>query len=129
MRTICNNGYVRRVLAIPLLILFILPVALPFFSAGEAEASVPVCCRRSGKHHCMMMLSSRNSKTSMIGERCPYSALQPAMLILVSFAPSTSASVFAGLARHPSVAPQAEAQQRISFDRSRQKRGPPEQTA
>lgn len=119
----------RRVLAIPLLILFMLPIALPFFSAGEAEASVPVCCRRNGKHHCMMMQSSRHSKTSMIGEHCPYSAAQPAMLIPASFAPSTSASVFAGLTQHPSVAPQAEAQQRVSFDRTRQKRGPPEQTA
>ncbi|MGH9585492.1 MAG: hypothetical protein ACRD3F_00955 [Acidobacteriaceae bacterium] len=119
----------RRILAIPLLLLFMLPIALPFFSASAAEASVPVCCRRNGKHHCMMMLSSGHSNTTLIGDRCPYSPTEPAMLIPASFAPSISASVFAGLTRHPSAAPQVEAQQRISFDRSRQKRGPPEKIA
>lgn len=119
----------RRAFAIPLLLFFMLPIALPFFSVNAASASVPVCCRRNGKHHCMMMLTSRHSKTSQIDERCPYSAVQPAMIVPASYAPSTSASVFAELTQHPSVAPQAEAQQRISFDRSRQKRGPPEQAA
>lgn len=113
-------------LAIPLLILFMLPFALPFLGASAEAASVPACCRRNGKHHCMMKLdATRRSSTSIVGEPCPYSSQQPAILVPPSFAPSTSASVFAGITRHPAAAPQAEAQQRISFDRSRQKRGPP----
>lgn len=99
-----------------------LPFGLPLFGATASEASVPVCCRRSGKHHCMM---SMNSHIRTVGERCPFHVLPPAAMVVPTFAPSASASIFAEVVRHPAVAPQVEARQRISFDRSRQKRGPP----
>ncbi|MGH9652404.1 MAG: hypothetical protein ACRD6B_02945 [Bryobacteraceae bacterium] len=41
------------------------------------------------------------------------------------FAPSVHQAVFAGLTHHPAVSPQTQAAYRISYDRSRQKRGPP----
>ncbi|MFZ0663221.1 MAG: hypothetical protein WAM66_11055 [Acidobacteriaceae bacterium] len=120
----------RRILAIPLLILFILPFALPLFGTSVAEAAVPACCRRNGKHHCMMYMewSQRRSFTT-VREKCPYSIVPPAILVLHSFAPFPSASVFAGVTRHPAVSPQVEAQQRVSFDRTCQKRGPPARIA
>jgi hypothetical protein len=130
MRVIWHNDCVRRMLAIPLLIVFMLPFTLPLFGANAAQAEVPACCRRNGKHHCMMRLDdSQGTSMRTIGEKCPYSVAPPAILVLPSFAPSISASIFAGVMRHPAAAPQTEAQQRISFDRSRQKRGPPAQTA
>lgn len=117
-------------LAIPLLMLFMLPFALPFLGASAAEANVPVCCRRNGKHHCMMYMewSQRRSFTT-IRPKCPYSVAPPAITVTPSFTPAAAASVFAGVIRHPAVAPQVDAWRRVSFDRTRQKRGPPEQTS
>lgn len=63
----------------------------------------------------------------VVGEKCPYSIAPPATLVLITFNPSPSASIFAGIARHPTAAAQEEAQQRIAFNRFRQKRGPPTQ--
>lgn len=106
--------------------LFALPFTLPLFGADAAAASVPACCRRNGKHHCMMsMNSSRDSSVPIVWQKCPYSVTPPAVLVLPSFTPSPSASIFAGVTRHPAAAAQVEARQRVSFDRSRQKRGPP----
>jgi hypothetical protein len=109
-------------LAISLLMLFMLPFAMPLYGATAEQASVPVCCRRSGTHHCMMASHSSNR---VIGQKCPYHIFPPATMVVPTFAPSTAASVFAGVVRHPVVTPQVEARQRVSFDRSRQKRGPP----
>jgi hypothetical protein len=119
---------VRRLLAISLLALFALPFALPLFGANAAEAELPVCCRRNGKHHCEMMremAAQQGSSMSTVGERCPYSFAPPAIVVPAVYAPSASASIFAGIVRHPAAAAQTEAQFRISFDRARQKRGPP----
>jgi hypothetical protein len=122
---------VRRLLAISLLMLFGLPFALQLFGTRAAEASLPICCRRDGKHHCAMMGMGPSQGSSMrtIGEKCPYSIAPPAILVLPSFTPSTAASVFAGITKHPAGSAQAEAQRRISFDRTRQKRGPPAKIA
>jgi hypothetical protein len=121
---------VRRLLAISLLLLFMVPCVLPLFGANAAEAALPACCRRNGKHHCMMdMAWSQERSFHTVREKCPYSVAPPAILVLPSYTPSAAASIFAGIRRHPSVAAQTEAQYRISFDRSRQKRGPPIQIA
>lgn len=128
-RRICNNCCVRRLLAISLLLFCGLPLALPFFGESAVEASVPICCRRDGKHHCAMasMNSPQGLSTRTVSEKCPYSIASPAILVLRTFTPSTAATVFAGIAQHPAASPQTEAQRRISFDRTRQKRGPPAQ--
>jgi hypothetical protein len=118
---------VRRLLAISLLTLFAFPFALPLFAKAATDSSLPFCCRRDGKHHCAGVNMSPSDGTSMrtVGEKCSYSIAPPAILVLPSFTPSTGASIFAGIVQHPAAAPQVEAQKRISFDRSRQKRGPP----
>lgn len=118
----------RQFLAISLLMLFALPFATPLFGVNAAEAELPACCRRTGKHHCEMkvvMAGQQGSLITTVGEKCPYSVAPPAILAAAVYAPSASGSIFAGVARHPAVAAQVEAQLRISFDRARQKRGPP----
>jgi hypothetical protein len=127
---ICHNDSVRRLLAISLLTLFALPFALPLCARDAADANLPICCRRDGKHHCAAMDMGSSDGTSLrtVGEKCPYSIAPPAILVLPSLQPSNGAAIFAGIVRHPAVAPQIEAQQRISFDRTRQKRGPPNQS-
>ena len=116
----------RRLLAITLLLLFTTPFVLPLFGTNAAEDALPACCRRNGKHHCMMYMAWMQERSfHTVREKCPYSIVPPAILVLPSFTPSAAASVFAGITRHPAVVAQTEAHLRISFDRSRQKRGPP----
>lgn len=116
----------RRLLAILLLTVFSVPYASVFFASDASEASLPICCRKDGKHHCSMMSASREGNSiNIISEKCPYTPAAPAALHLLSYTPPVGASVFAELVRHPAVHAQTHAKYRISSDRSRQKRGPP----
>jgi len=58
-------------------------------------------------------------------EECPYRQRAVVAAHLQVYAPGAAATHSAILLREPSVMAQAECLRRISFDRSRQKRGPP----
>jgi len=118
---------VRRALAISLMLFFSLPLVSSLFGPSLAEAAAPACCRREGRHHCEMAVQdvTQSSGAHAVREKCPYTPAAPSVLLVPSFAPSTAAAVFAGVMRHPAVSPQTNAQRRVSFDRARQKRGPP----
>lgn len=126
---------VRRLFAISLLLLFGLPLVSPLLASDAVDASLPACCRRAGKHHCAMSAdagsqpgvaaSKTGASVSIVAEKCPYAPATPAAFHLTIVAPPVAAATFAGLAGHPAVHAQTEARYRISFDRSRQKRGPP----
>jgi hypothetical protein len=122
-----TQNVMRRCLAIPMVLLFLLPLVSAMFGASDAEAGLPACCRRDGKHHCAMLAapSSPDKGVGAIRGKCPYSPAALTVVILPSFAPSTAAAIFAGVVQHTSVAPQTDARGRVSYDRSRQKRGPP----
>ena len=121
-----------RISAMILLALFFSMNVLPLLSAqGSDETSLPACCRKNGKHHCMMSMSERTQLaqrdpqfTAPI-EKCPYSPASPVSLHGHGFRPTLGALAFAEIVSHPVQRPQTEARRRISFDRSRQKRGPP----
>jgi hypothetical protein len=122
----------RRLLAITLLALLGLPFVQPLFAmTARSEANLPVCCRRDGKHHCMIsvaersQLVSRDAQFQTPAEKCPYCPTSIAVVHGNTFIPPTAQAIFAGLIAHPAVAAQTESQLRISRDRSRQKRGPP----
>jgi hypothetical protein len=118
----------RRALASLLLSWFGFSLTVPMLRA-DADSSVPACCRRLGLHHCT---------DSAGGESASGPALK-AIQVKCSNYPATSAVAgyenFAFLKDSPSIASvfvsfpslqaRAEAQYRISFSRSRQKRGPP----
>src|ERR1700722_1469249 len=91
------------------------------------EASLPTCCRRAGKHHCAVSNagSEQSRGIGIVAEKCPYSPGVPVANHLSIFAPPKGDAVFAALIRHPAIHDQTRAQFRISFDPSRQKRGPP----
>ncbi|MBV8113375.1 MAG: hypothetical protein JO300_01445 [Silvibacterium sp.] len=117
---------VRRLLAMSLMLVFGLPLVSSLFGAQAAEQSLPACCRRDGRHHCSMGTSSSSPRDlSTVGEKCPRAPASPAILLHFSFTPGVAAAIFAGITRHPAISPQTEAQLRVSFDRARQKRGPP----
>jgi hypothetical protein len=124
----------RRILAISLLLLFALPAVMPLFALGsDPDANLPACCRRNGKHHCMMSMErmraalneSNGTQLRAAPMQCP---LYPRALTTAQHHElfSNSASLIAaGLVSHPAIHLQTEARARVARDCARQKRGPP----
>lgn len=114
--------------AILLLIVLGMPLGAPLL-ADVNVASVPACCRRDGKHHCMKTEASTDTGEqpafTRIETKCPQCprALSPTVHSQLGL--SLSASVFAEIVSHPALSPQTETSYRISLARSHQKRGPP----
>jgi hypothetical protein len=73
----------------------------------------------------MLAESAMPSSGTAIRDKCPFTREALATLLTARFATSAAGAVFAGIVQQASVVPQAEAQLRVSFDRVRQKRGPP----
>lgn len=133
---------VRRLIAILLFAMFVLPSVLPLLAVGQdGEAGLPACCRREGKHHCMMGMRERRELApdhgasyapafTLPADKCPYcpASVAPAQPN-PSLLPSTAVAVFGDLVSHPTGFAQSEARGRISRDRSNQKRGPPTLTS
>jgi len=124
---------VRKLIAIVLLAAFGLPFGSSLFAlARRSESNLPACCRRDGKHRCMLSmaerdrLSSRESGFSAPAEKCAYC---PAGILSVhrsvDFAPPSAQAIYAGLAAHPAGLVQTECKRRISRNRAHGKRGPP----
>jgi hypothetical protein len=119
----------QRLLSFCLFAVTLLPLLAPMISAeAEAQDGVPVCCRRGGAHHCMGGMAVAGDGVAQVrGPRvmCPYqqravTAVHHEQMGIVAAAGSVVVGV-----RAPGVVAQAECLWRISFDRSRQKRGPP----
>ncbi|WP_432432202.1 hypothetical protein [Granulicella arctica] len=115
-----------------MLALFSFPLVSPVLaSMSDANASVPICCRKNGKHHCLRSTADRAGSAqagpqfSAPVEKCPYCprAVMPTHPDVMS--PAALSSVFAALASHSACIAQTESKWRIARDRSRQKRGPP----
>jgi hypothetical protein len=119
----------RRALAMVLLVGFSLPLIAPLFASGFSEASLPACCRRNGKHHCMMaatMMGEASSRERTVAEKCPYSPFAGLALMLPhAYAAAHRPGTTAGYAGPAAIVRDALAGYRISADRTRQKRGPP----
>ena len=128
----------RRLFAIAIALLIVLPTISPLFAlSGQTDPTRPACCRRDGKHHCMLadmdMGGTPSADTEggttmsapVVSERCPYGSKLLPCNTHPDWSLQTSKVIFAGILSHPSIAPQTESKRRISADRSRQKRGPP----
>lgn len=121
---------VQRAWAILLLNLIgLLPLA-PAFSRPTHVAQLPACCRAQGKHRCAMrQVTAHASATDpTIYSVCGQFPVQPVSSTAVNpsvFLTKASHPFFAAISSHPVVQEQIEARYRISFERSRQKRGPP----
>jgi hypothetical protein len=115
----------RRVLASLLLAVFSFPLIVPILRVDAS--SLPSCCRREGKHHCSMDSASTNQEgMSPIQPKCSNYPTTIAVrgnsnVALFKHSPTISASLLS----YPSLQARTEAQYRVSFSRSRQKRGPP----
>lgn len=124
----------RRFTSILLLALLGGFYAIPLLHAtlSDSESDLPMCCRRNGKHHCMMMdeyLRTRSSGSPAFTAppHCPFYPQQRGLFWspLTGAVLPSSALYFAELQNHPACHAQTEARLRISFDRARLKRGPP----
>jgi hypothetical protein len=118
-----------------------LPMFSPLFAmAGGDAGNLPACCRRDGKHHCMMMagmvMDSSNAASAssnpgtqptvaIVTEPCPYGPQGLPGSVHRDWQLDTASAVFAGLMAHPSGSPQTESKCRVSSLRARHKRGPP----
>jgi hypothetical protein len=124
---------VRRFLAIAVLLFIGLPMISPLLALSSAtDANVPACCRRDGKHHCMLKSmgqmdgsDSPGINFGMLSERCPVCPKALPVATQHPFALEPASAVLAELFAHPASLPQTQAKFRVSFSRSRQKRGPP----
>jgi hypothetical protein len=123
---------VRRAFSILLLVVFSVPLIAPAFASAPDDSQLPACCRRAGKHHCGMNVEVGGIPSSfhVISARCPYSPFThgPLMPQHAFAAPADSVSInpASGTA---AVVRQAEAGYRVSTDRTRHKRGPPQNLA
>lgn len=125
----------RRILCILLFSATLFPTVAPALTTGAmGQSMLPACCRRGGKHHCsmspeeqarMMRDLSDQIRASAPPMQCPYRQSSVAPAHLQVFVAAVNASQGALRLHSPSAAAQAECLRRISFDRSRQKRGPP----
>lgn len=123
----------RRIVSITLLLLISLPLISPLFAASGADSNLRACCRRDGNHHCMMLSMDQNLATggadhrlTAMPERCPFYP-NPVQTTAVHLLTPPRHQV-TGAAAQNNIAlpiPQRVALYRDSFDRSRQKRGPP----
>jgi hypothetical protein len=114
-------------MSVALLVVLSLGLGAPLFAnASDAEAGTPVCCRAGGKHHCMLRSSGQERQMAAVGERCPSFPRSMAASVNHHHAAPATATFYSAIASHPACSAQVEAQLRISFDRARQKRGPPQ---
>lgn len=131
-RTVEN---MRRITTVLVLAMLSGTLAVPLLNAAfsDLESDLPPCCRSRGQHHCAMMDQYLRMKASSApaftapSSHCPlyprartqsWAPFAPALL------PGRSA-VYAALRSHPACQAQTLARYRVSFDRSRLKRGPP----
>jgi hypothetical protein len=118
----------RRALASLLLAVFGFPLIAPAVFA-DAGSMLPECCRRSGKHHCAMTMDDApltGVSFRSAHSRCPLypgiSATPAGEYVAVL---NGSGAIFGVLVSHPAIHVQTRAVYRVSFSRTRQKRGPP----
>jgi hypothetical protein len=118
----------RRLIALSLTMMFSWSLIAPIFGPG-ADANLPPCCRRNGKHRCMMRMmhqpgGNRKGFTS-VTEKCPCQPASTCAVYSPVFKPETGSRFCGQVIRRPACAPLAEGVRCIPFLRSYPKRGPP----
>ena len=120
-----GDGKMRRILSIALVMLLTFPLVAP--ALGQtAQQRLLLCCRKGGAHHCLTSATKEDgSPAPTLRAHCPADP-NPAVTAhaadgMIGAGQATLASTEISSLR----VRQVEAGYRISFHRSRQKRGPP----
>ncbi|MGD0786524.1 MAG: hypothetical protein ABR898_00980 [Terracidiphilus sp.] len=118
----------RRTIALALTVIFCFTLIAPIFGPG-ADANLPPCCRRNGKHRCMMrgmeQFSSDQKGFTSVSEKCPCPPAATCAVHSPVFKPEAGSRFCAQAPRHSVLALRTDALRDISFLRSHPKRGPP----
>jgi hypothetical protein len=118
---------VHRICSLLLLIVMSLPT-ITVALAGSQLNQLPQCCRRDGKHKCVMQADAENETAGSVSmaARCPcVPSLSYGMSDGGWAVPSSANSVSRSVPVFLAAQAQTDALLRISAIRSRQKRGPP----
>jgi hypothetical protein len=119
---------VRGASAISLLMAICFSLIAPAVFANP-ESNLPACCRRNGAHQCAIAMDGSATTTQPsfqpIRQRCPSFPIATAEPGGGAAFLRNSTTNFPLTVSHRSNRFQTEAFYRISFSRSRQKRGPP----
>jgi len=125
----CKLTVMRRLSAILLLALFSFSLIGQAVVASDAEASLPACCRRNGKHRCAMVMETRTASTSgpsVLPGACPSFPIARAVPASANTGlPKASPAVFAWIPSRLVSCTQAESLLRVWLGLAGQKRGPP----
>ena len=114
----------QRLLALLMLWIVSFPLMAPAALANDAS-NLPACCRRAGKHHCLPQKGQTRSGPSL-HSRCACFPLSHSGAVNIQTAlPRPNAAQIGSLLNLAGTRAQTEVLGRISFARSRQKRGPP----
>jgi hypothetical protein len=125
---------VRRLLSLLLLAVFSLPLILPALALGQGpDSNLPACCRRDGKHHCMMSAEEMQRLLNGIKASAPHShcPLYPAAITPlrhVDLAVPSAAPALVPILRVTAVDLRADSGIRAALDNPHHPRGPPRST-
>lgn len=115
----------RRILSSLLLFVFALPLVAPAMSQ-TAQQRLLLCCKRGGAHHCITSATMEDGNPApTFREHCPANPQPAATAHAANWIIGSHDLAVAATEISPLRIPQVEAGYRISFHRSRQKRGPP----
>jgi hypothetical protein len=117
----------RRAITLLLMLVFSSMLMAPLF-ASDPEANLPACCRRHGKHHCMMQAvqgSDGPPGLTAVREKCPCFPARTVAVRSVQFAPEPGRLFNAAACGGTLIGPPAQTGVRASFLCSHPKRGPP----
>jgi hypothetical protein len=117
----------RRAIALLLMLVFSSMLMAPLF-ASDPEANLPACCRRHGKHHCMMQAvqgSDGPPGLTAVREKCPCFPVGTVAGRSVQFAPEPGGLFHPAARSGTLLVPPAQPGVRASFLGSYPKRGPP----
>jgi len=115
----------RRILSIALVLLMTLPLVAP--ALGQTvQQRLLLCCRKGGAHHCVASaMMEDGSPAPTLRAHCPVDS-KPAVTTHADNGMIGAGKVSVASAEiSPLRVRQVEAGYRVSFHRSRQKRGPP----
>jgi hypothetical protein len=125
--SVVSGGSMQRWIAISVVVLLALPVLLPLVSS-DAEAHLPPCCRRDGRHHCAMMDALRQSAGYGFHLKSPRCQSWPTSTVTPQHHDTfvlSAALFYAGVVSDPSHFAQVTAAYIASRSRTHLKRGPP----
>lgn len=126
------RGIGQRICAAILFTFFFVLLFAPLAAtATVTDASLPACCRRDGKHHCIMTMSrlaaaqGSHPEFKAPADKCPYSPLSPVRIHDLTSLSSLQDLVSVKVMTCSIGQAQTKTRRRILYDRSQQKRGPP----